>query len=96
MFTEQDSKKQDAALEALKEEFRRLDAQEKEMRDQLQKAGIDTTVSETPTPEVAKMLEEAKEKAKQEGSRRAAEFLTEKNTASASTVGKTRKGIIRA
>lgn len=75
MFTEEDSKKQDAVFEELKAEFKNLAEQEEKLRTAVSASGEPAFgQNETVPPEVAKMLEEQKIKAKNEGARRAAEF----------------------
>ena len=101
MFTQEDSARQDATFAELKEEFSRLQQQEKDMR---KAAGLpegsDVKVNEADiTPEVRTALEEAKAKAKREGAARAAQF--QNGTASvqagngAAVPGGRRQGVVR-
>lgn len=98
MFTEEDSKRQDAAFEALKEEFSRLVEQEEELR---KSAGAfaNQPVSEADLPpEYAKALEEAKAKAKREGEARATQFKAGTGVQAATEAPRTshrRQGVIR-
>ena len=100
MFTEQDSARQDAAFAELKEEFSRLEQQEKAMR---KAAGLPEEGQVPPdeadmTPEVRQELEEAKAKAKREGAARAAQFqngTTANATDGATRPGGRRQGVVR-
>ncbi len=73
MFTEADSKQQDAEFAAIKDEYSKLAEMEKSLR---KSAGLPDDYSglkdSDMTPEIRKALEEAKAKAKREGEARAA------------------------
>ncbi len=100
MFTEQDSARQDAAFTELKDEFARLEQQEKAMR---KAAGIaedgEVKVNDADvTPEVRQALEEAKAKAKREGEARATQYKNSTSAAAgsgASAPGSRRQGVVR-
>lgn len=96
MFTEEDSKAQDAVFEELKAEFKNLADQEEKLRAAVSASGEPVFgENEAVSPEVAKMLEEEKQKAKNEGARRAAEFSSQKTGKSGSLAGRGRQGIMR-
>lgn len=67
-FTEQDMKKQMEDFAALREEFSRLESQEKAMRKQLGLSEQEKTDPATLTPELRKMAEEAEAEARRAGS----------------------------
>ena len=99
MFTEQDSARQDAAFAELKDEFSRLEQQEKAMR---KAAGLpedgEVKVNDADvTPEVRQALEEAKARAKREGEARAAQYKNGTSAAGsgASVPGGRRQGVVR-
>ncbi|MBQ9536459.1 MAG: hypothetical protein IJU79_01565 [Desulfovibrionaceae bacterium] len=101
MFSEADSKRQDAAFEQLKEEFSRLEQQEKALRKALgqpEEGTLDFDPNDVPA-EVKKMCEEAQARAKREGAARAAQFESEFQTAATPTgaarPGGRRQGIMR-
>ncbi|MBQ7608451.1 MAG: hypothetical protein IJU76_10870 [Desulfovibrionaceae bacterium] len=96
MFTEADSKAQDAVIEELKAEFKSLAEQEEKLRAAVAASGEPAFGSnENIPPEVAKMLEEEKEKAKREGARRVAEFQSRRSGAQGVIPGRGRQGVIR-
>ena len=72
-FTEQDMKKQMEDFAALREEFSRLESQEKAMRKQLGLSEQEKTDPATLTPELRKMAEEAEAEARRAGEARAAQ-----------------------
>lgn len=100
MFTEQDSARQDAAFAELKEEFSRLEQQEKDLR---KAAGLpeegDVQLAEADmTPEVRQALEEARAKAKREGAARATQFqsgLAASAAGGTPAAGGRRQGVVR-
>lgn len=99
MFTEEDSKRQDALFAELKEEFARLEQQEQELR---KAAGTpeDQEIKESDlSPEVRQALEEAKAKAKRDGEARATQFAngtaTHQNQTGSPIPGQRRQGIVR-
>ena len=100
MFTEQDSARQDAAFEALKEEFSRLEQQEKDLRKTVGlPEGGEVTLNESDmTTEVRQALEEAKAKAKREGAARRTQFESGMSMGggSVSVPGTRRQGVVRA
>lgn len=71
-FTEQDMKKQMEDFAALREEFSRLESQEKAMRKQLGLPEQEKTDPVSLTPELRKMVEEAEAEARRAGEARAA------------------------
>jgi hypothetical protein len=100
MFTEEDSKRQDAEFEALKNEFVRLEQQEKALR---KAAGLpengEVKVNDADiTPEVRQALEEAKASARREGEARATQYRngTASGAAGKPAAGRGRQGVIRA
>ena len=72
-FTEQDMKKQMEDFAALREEFSRLESQEKAMRKQLGLPEQGKTDPASLTPELRKMVEEAEAEARRAGEARAAQ-----------------------
>lgn len=100
MFTEQDSARQDAAFAELKEEFSRLEAQEKAMRKAAglpEEGGLELDEADM-TPAVRQELEEAKAKAQREGAARAAQYQNGTSAAAAgsgTTAGRRRQGVVR-
>jgi len=97
MFTEEESREQDAAFAAIKEEFENLVKQEKSLRESLAGMGEPLGPNEPIDPAVQKMVEEAKEKAKREGAARAEEFQRNRfgARAKASSAGSRRQGVVR-
>lgn len=101
MFTEENSRQQDAAFAELKAEFSRLEQQEKDLRKAvgLPEEGALQVKDADVTPEVREALEEAKARAKREGAARATQFKNGASSActseSSSTFGGRRKGIMR-
>lgn len=90
-FTEQDMKKQMEDFAALREEFSRLESQEKAMRKQLGLPEQEKTDPASLTPELRKMVEEAEAEA-----RRAGEARTAARPAAASGIpGGGRRNIVR-
>ena len=75
-FTEQDMKKQMEDFAALREEFSRLESQEKAMRKQLGLPEQGKTDPASLTPELRKMVEEAEAEARRAGEARAAQART--------------------
>ena len=101
MFTEQDSARQDAAFAELKEEFSRLEQQEKAMRKAagLPEDGGAPIDEASLTPEVRQALDEAKARAKREGAARAAQYANGTSAAQAAggapKPGGRRQGVVR-
>lgn len=99
MFTEEESRQQDAAFEAIKEEFSRLVKQEEAIRATLTDMGETLNPNEPVDPVVQKMMDEAQAKAKREGQLRAEEFQRQRHGASHAGSGKMpgqrRAGIVR-
>ena len=89
-FTEQDMKKQMEDFAALREEFSRLESQEKAMRKQLGLSEQEKTDPATLTPELRKMAEEEAE-ARRAGEARAAQA----RTAAGGIPGGGRRNIVR-
>lgn len=95
-FTEQDMKKQMEDFAALREEFSRLESQEKSMRKQLGLPEQGKTDSASLTPELRKMVEEAEAEARRAGEARAAQARTAARPAAASGIpGGGRRNIVR-
>ena len=82
-FTEQDMKKQMEDFAALREEFSRLESQEKAMRKQLGLPEQGKTDPASLTPELRKMVEEAEAEARRAGEARAAQARTAARPAAA-------------
>jgi hypothetical protein len=95
-FTEKELREQEQAVAALKEELSRLNAQFDGL---IKDAGLSlddlaAARKENLTPEMARMLEQAKEEAARAGQARAAQFQT--GTApTASGAGRRRPGAVR-
>jgi ElaB/YqjD/DUF883 family membrane-anchored ribosome-binding protein len=94
-FTEKELREQEQAVEALKEELSRLNAQFDGM---LKDAGLSAedfaaAREEDLTPDMARLLEQAKEEAARAGRARAAQFQVE--TAPARSAGRGRPGAVR-
>ena len=101
MFTEQDSARQDAVFAELKDEFSRLEQQEKSLRKAagLPEEGSVQLDEAEITPEVRQALEEAKAKAQREGAARAAQFANGSSGTAGSDApvpGGRRQGVVRA
>lgn len=95
-FTEQDMKKQMEDFAALREEFSRLESQEKAMRKQLGLSEQEKTDPASLTPELRKMVEEAEAEARRAGETRAAQARTAARPAAASGIpGGGRRNIVR-
>ena len=95
-FTEQDMKKQIEDFTALREEFFRLESQEKAMRKQLGLPEQEKTDPASLTPELRKMVEEAEAEARRAGEARAAHARTAARPAAASGIpGGGRRNIVR-
>ncbi|WP_300717890.1 hypothetical protein [uncultured Desulfovibrio sp.] len=97
-FTEQDLKKQMESFAALREEFSRLESQEKAMRKQLglPEQGQKKTDPASLTPELRKMLEEAETEARRAGEARAAQSRPAANSAAGGGIlGGGRRNIVR-
>ena len=95
-FTEQDMKKQMEDFAALREEFSRLESQEKAMRKQLGLSEQEKTDPATLTPELRKMAEEAEAEARRAGEARAAQARTAARPAAAGGIpGGGRRNIVR-
>lgn len=96
MFTAENSKKQDEAFAALKEEYARLEAKEKEMRKALnlpEEGAID--LNDMPQ-EVLGVVDICKDRAKRAGAARAAQFSAEFNQVIPNKIpGARRQGILR-
>lgn len=96
MFSEEDSRRQDAQFEEIKAEFSRLVEQEEQIRKTM---GNQEPVSEAEmTPEMHEAVQIVKERAAREGAARAAQFKngTSARSAGASPLpGKHRQGIVR-
>jgi ElaB/YqjD/DUF883 family membrane-anchored ribosome-binding protein len=95
-FTEKELREQDQAIEALKDELSRLNAQFDGL---LKDAGISAedlaaTREEDLTPEMARMLEQAKAEAARAGQARAAQFQAE-TAPTARGSGRGRPGAVR-
>ncbi len=96
MFTEEDSKAQDAVFEELKAEFKQISELQEKLENAVSNSGEPAFGSNEPvSPEVAKMLEEEKEKAKKEGARRVAEFTNKRHGAKNPMPGRGRQGVMR-
>jgi predicted component of type VI protein secretion system len=97
-FTEKELREQELALAALKEELSRLNAQFDGL---LKDAGLSlddlsAAREENLTPEMARMLEQAKEEAARAGQARAAQFQAETApSGSARGAGRGRPGAVR-
>lgn len=97
-FTEQDMKKQMDDFAALREEFSRLESQEKAMRKQLglPEQGQEKTDPASLAPELHKMVEEAEAEARRAGDARAAQArAAARPAASGSIPGSGRRNIVR-
>lgn len=95
-FTEQDMKKQMEDFAALREEFSRLESQEKAMRKQLGLPEQRKTDPTSLTPELRKMVEEAEAEARRAGEARAAQARTAARPAAAGGIpGGGRRNIVR-
>ena len=99
MFTEEDSKRQDEAFAALKDEFSRIEQIDKALCKAFglpEEGPLKLNVTDK-TPEVLKAFEEAKAKAESEGAARAAQFKNgARSGASANTAaGRGRRGVVR-
>ena len=95
-FTEQDMKKQMDDFAALREEFSRLESQEKAMRKQLglPEQGQEKTDPASLAPELHKMVEEAE--ARRAGDARAAQARAAARPAAAGSIpGSGRRNIVR-
>ncbi len=95
-FTEQDMNKQIEAFAAVKEEFSRLEAQEKVLRKQagLPEEGGEKTDMTKLSPELRKQAEEAMAEAKRAGEARAAQSSPAK-VSSGAMPGAGRRGVVR-
>ena len=95
-FTEQDMKKQMEDFAALREEFSRLESQEKAMRKQLGLPEQGKTDPASLTPELRKMVEEAEAEARRAGEARAAQARMAARPAAAGGIpGGGRRNIVR-
>ena len=95
-FTEQDMKKQMEEFAALREEFSRLESQEKAMRKQHGQPEQGKTDQASLTPELRKMVEEAEAEARRAGEARAAQARTAARPAAAGGIpGGGRRNIVR-
>lgn len=95
-FTEQDMKKQMEDFAALREEFSRLESQEKAMRKQLGLSEQEKTDPASLTPELRKMVEEAEAEARRAGEARVAQARTAARPAAAGGIpGSGRRNIVR-
>lgn len=101
MFTEEDSKRQDAEFEALKDEFARLEQQEKALRKAagLPEEGNVKLNDADMTPEVRQALEEAKARARREGAARATQYRNGTSSSGSAegtpAPGGRRQGVVR-
>lgn len=95
-FTEQDMNRQIAAFAALREEFSRLEAQEKTLRRQagLPEEGGEKTDMSRLSPEERRHVEEAMAEAKRAGEARAAQSHPAR-AASGPLPGAGRRGVVR-
>lgn len=95
-YTEQDMRKQMEQFAALKEEFSRLEAQEKTLRKQagLPEEGGEKLDMTKLSPEARKHVEEAMAEAKRAGEARAAQSRPVR-TASGPLPGAGRRGVVR-
>ena len=95
-FTEQDMKKQIEDFTALREEFFRLESQEKAMRKQLDLPEREKTDPSSLTPKLREMVEEAEAEARRAGEARAAQARTAARPAAAGGIpGGGRRNIVR-
>ena len=96
-FTEQDMKKQMEEFAALREEFSRLENQEKAMRKQLglPEQGQEKTDTASLSPELRRMLENAEAEARRAGEARAAQARAAARPAAAGIPGGGRRNIVR-
>ena len=95
-YSEQDMKKQFEAFAAIKEEFSRLEAQEKALRKQAglpEQGGEKLDMSKLP-PEERKLVEQAQAEAKRAGEARAAQSRPAA-ASSGSLPGAGRRGVVR-
>ena len=94
-FTEQDMKKQMDDFAALREEFSRLESQEKAMRKQLglPEQGQEKTDPASLAPELRKMVEEAEAEARRAGDAQAR--AAARPAAAGSIPGSGRRNIVR-
>ncbi|MCR5814066.1 MAG: hypothetical protein K6G15_06205 [Desulfovibrio sp.] len=98
MNSDELSARQEQAFANLKEEFSRLEQQEKSLRKSVglpEEGGVDVNEADLP-PDVKQELEEAKAKAKREGAARAAQYQAETSSKGAASVpGGRRQGVMR-
>ena len=94
-FTEQDMKKQMEDFAALREEFSRLESQEKAMRKQLGLPEQEKTDPASLPPELRQMVEEAEAEARRAGEARAAQARTTARPAAGGIPGGGRRNIVR-
>ena len=95
-FTQQDMQKQFEEFAALKEEFSRLEAQEKQMRKQLdmpEQGGKELDMASLP-PELRKQVEQAQAEARRAGEVRAAQSAPAR-AANSPMPGAGRRGVVR-
>ena len=99
MFTEEDSRRQDEAFAALKDEFSRIEQMDKSLCRAFglpEEGPLKLNVADK-TPEVLKAFEEAKAKAEREGAARAAQFKNGADSGASATMapGRSRRGVVR-
>ncbi len=96
-FTEQDMKQQMEEFAALREEFSRLENQEKVMRKQLglPEQGQERTDAASLSPELRRMLENTEAEARRAGEARAAQARAAVRPAAAGIPGGGRRNIVR-
>lgn len=98
-FTEQDMKKQMEDFAALREEFSRLESQEKAMRKQLglsEHGALEQTDMASLSPELRKMVEDAEAEARRAGEARATQSRIAARPAAAGGIpGGRRRNIVR-
>lgn len=96
-FTEQDMKKQWEDFAALREEFSRLENQEKALRKGLglPEEGGEKTDPASLTPELRKLVEDAEAEARRAGEARAAQARPATRAATGAMPGSGRRNIVR-